>query len=310
MNPPILYLLMNAAAGSGDAEAIRATLRHVWHEAGCVVHERVAAKPSQLAALTDRTLLDVRSQGATLVAAGGDGTLNTVAQRLLNTDVPLGIIPLGTFNYFARQYAIPADPAEAAALVLTGIAQPVNVGSVNGHVYLNNASLGLYARLIEEREHAKRHLGRNRGVAALAGLVSLLGAHNTLKLNLLSDGVPHDVRTPLVFFGNNALQLRALGLPEADSAAARRLAGVVLKPVSKLAMVRLMMRGVLGKLAADADLTRFVADEVVISGRFRRIKLVLDGEIITCTAPLHFCVQKAALQIILPPAMPAESLVA
>lgn len=137
-----------------------------------------------------------------------------------------------------------------------------------------------------------------------------MGAHNTLKLNLLSDGVPHDVRTPLVFFGNNALQLRALGLPEADSAAAGRLAGLILKPVSKLAMLRLMMRGVLGKLAADADLTRFVADEVVISGRFRRIKLVLDGEIITCTAPLHFCVQKAALQIILPPAMPAESLVA
>ena len=87
-----------------------------------------------------------------VVAAGGDGTLNAVAHQLMHTDIPMGVLPLGTFNYVARVLNIPLDLIQAAQVIATGNNRQVHVAQINEHIYLNNASLGLYPLFIQKRE--------------------------------------------------------------------------------------------------------------------------------------------------------------
>lgn len=95
-----------------------------------------------------------------VVAAGGDGTLNAVAKKLMHTNIPMGIMPLGTFNYVARALDIPIDVALAAEVIAVGQPREVHVATINDQIYLNNASLGLYPLFIKKRELYNQYLGR------------------------------------------------------------------------------------------------------------------------------------------------------
>ena len=98
------------------------------------------------------------AQGAPLiVAGGGDGTINAVAMELLGTDTTLGVLPLGTLNHFARDLGIPFDLTEAVGIIARGQSTAVDAGEVNGKVFLNNSSMGLYPRIVSDREHAQEH---------------------------------------------------------------------------------------------------------------------------------------------------------
>ncbi|KAF7276559.1 hypothetical protein GWI33_010084, partial [Rhynchophorus ferrugineus] len=166
------------------------------------------------------------TQRGMIVAAGGDGTINAVVQHLLHTEIELGILPFGTFNYVARALNIPVDVPEAVQNLIDGQTHAIHVGSVNGKIYLNNASIGLYPVIIESREYYNKKFGRFPLVAYLSGLSTLLRPYHPFKLRLKIDGYKHLIDSPLVFFGNNQLQLQDLKLRLASCAAQGKLAGV------------------------------------------------------------------------------------
>ncbi len=87
-----------------------------------------------------------------VAAMGGDGTVNAVAGALAGTPTPLLVLPAGTLNHFARDLGLPLDPAEAALLVRDGVRREVDVGEVNGHVFVNNSSIGAYPLTVALRE--------------------------------------------------------------------------------------------------------------------------------------------------------------
>ena len=118
-----------------------------------------------------------RADGGLVVAAGGDGTINAVATAVLRVGLPMGVIPMGTFNYFSREHGLPLD-AEAAVQNLlqalhAGEMRPVQVGYVNRQMFLVNASVGLYPKLLAEREKASRRFGRSRLVAVASAVWSM-----------------------------------------------------------------------------------------------------------------------------------------
>ena len=111
----------------------------------------------------------------TIAAAGGDGTICAVASALVGTGCRMGVIPLGTFNYFARGKGLPEDVAEAVRILCRGRRpRPLNIGEVNGRAFLNNASLGAYSRILESRERIYARCGRSRVAAYWSVLVALL----------------------------------------------------------------------------------------------------------------------------------------
>ncbi|OYW20680.1 MAG: hypothetical protein B7Z52_02020, partial [Burkholderiales bacterium 12-64-5] len=173
--PPLTGLA--AASGTSVSAQTRQTIASLLNRAGRVHHVFEAGSGQDLAAVAQRALAQARAVGGVVVAAGGDGTINTVAQAMLGSGLTFGVLPQGTFNYFSREHGIPADTAAAVQLLLDGEVRSVQAGRVNDRVFLVNASLGLYPALLENREEWKRQLGRSRIVAFWAGLLTLLREH-------------------------------------------------------------------------------------------------------------------------------------
>lgn len=235
-----------------------------------------------------------------VVAAGGDGTLNAVAEHLCGQGIAMGIIPMGTFNYVARVLNIPLDIFAAAEVIAKGQPRAIHVASINHKVYLNNASLGLYPLFIKKREFYNKHFGRFTLHAYTSGLDVLLRDRKELKLTVTVDGKPYPVVTPLMFFGNNQLQLRDLNLKIAECAEQGRVAGVVVAKTARLDLFRMLWHVIRGTIDQAKDVHSFCADEVIVESRKRFLTVAVDGELMVLKTPLKFAVQKNALQMMVP----------
>lgn len=240
------------------------------------------------------------SEAGVVVAAGGDGTLNAVAAQLMGTDIPMGIFPLGTFNYVARLLNIPLDLLKAAETIATGKIRGVHVAQINDHIYLNNASLGLYPLFIQKRELYNRRLGRFALNAYTSGLDVLIRDRKELKLEIEVDGKQYPVKTPLIFFGNNQLQLAEMNLRIAEAAEKGKVAGLVVAKSDKRTLFKILWQLIKGNLDKAPDVYSFSGDEVEVHSKRKKLTVALDGEIVEMQPPLKISVRKNALKILVP----------
>ena len=305
---PPLFVVFNVGAGDSDAAETRAAIESACTEAGRALHMMVVDDPRRIGELAREAVRRATEVNGVVVAAGGDGTINAVAQAALGSNCAFGVLPKGTFNYFSRTHGIPADTGEGMQVLLQETAQPVQVGLVNNHLFLVNASVGLYPKLLEDREAWKQQLGRKRWVAFSSALATLLRGYRTLHLSMELQGKRQDIRTPSLFVGNNALQMEQLGFTESRAIDAGQLAAITLPPIGRLAMIWLILQGVLGKLGEADQVEKFTFKRLTVtrSRRLsaRRVKVATDGEIKWLTLPLEFCVSPEPLML-LRPAAPA-----
>jgi len=301
-----LFVVFNLGSGAGDAEGARLAIEQACATAGRELHLLRVDDARRLATIARDAVQRAQAVQGVVVAAGGDGTLNAVAQAVLGSGCAFGVLPQGTFNYFGRTHGIPQDTVQATQLLLHAPVRPVQVGLVNQRVFLVNASVGLYPRLLEEREGWKSRFGRSRLVAFGAGVTTLLRGYRSLRLQIEVQGRTRRVRTPTLFVGNNALQLQQLGFAQALHVEQGALAAIVLRPVSRATLLWLMLRGAFGQLGqADQVLsiacTRLKA-ELGWPQTARYVKVATDGEVLRLPLPLEFRVSPEPLWLIRPPA--------
>lgn len=306
-----LFVVFNLGSGAGNAEGARLAIEQACATAGRELHLLHIDDPRRLATVARDAVQRAQAAHGVVVAAGGDGTLSAVAQAVLGSGCAFGVLPQGTFNYFGRTHGIPQDTAQAMQLLLHTPVQPVQVGLVNDRVFLVNASVGLYPRLLEEREGWKSRFGRSRLVAFGAGMATLLRGYRSLRLQIEVQGQTRRVRTPTLFVGNNALQLEQLGFPHAQEVEQGMLAAILLRPVSRPTMMWLMLRGAFGRLG-DADQVLSIACTRLKAGlgwpqTARSIKVATDGEVMRLPLPLLFRVAPEALWLIRPAPQRAPS---
>ncbi len=288
-----LQFVLNGKSGSADSDSTRETIESGLRDANRTGTVHFAAS-GELVQVAKQAAAQARADGTAVVAVGGDGTINTVAQAAHAIGCIMGVIPEGTFNYFAREHGAPTDAVEALQWVLRGHPEPVQISAVNDQVFLVNASLGLYPDLLQDRESWKARFGRSRLVAFSAGMSTLLRSQRRLILSLEWDGKRREMRTLTLFVGNNRLQLSQLGLTDTEApvegaAADGHVTAVVLKPIGTLAMVGLMFRGAIGRLGEADGVERFVCDRLVVTpARMSRprMKVAFDGEVSWMRAPL------------------------
>jgi len=299
-----LFIVLNVGSGSNDAVASREIIEAVLTQAGREHLVRVVEDPAQLHNIARQTVEQARSRGGVVVVAGGDGTINAVAQATLGSGCPFGVLPQGTFNYFSRTHGIPSDTTEAMRLLLTARAHPVQVGLVNDRVFLVNASMGLYPQLLENREAYKQQFGRNRLVAFWSGLITLLREHRQLRLLIEHRGETRDMRTPTLFVSNNRLQLEQIGIPQARLLEQGLLAAITLRPVGTLTMLWLLVRGAFGQLGEADSVTHFAFKRISVTPAMpygtHRVKIATDGEIVWLQAPIEFRVAPESLYLLKP----------
>ncbi|MEO6564446.1 MAG: diacylglycerol kinase family protein [Casimicrobiaceae bacterium] len=298
-----LQFVINAGSGSGDTESRRSAIEAALRAGGRKGNLRLT-NPDEIVPAAQAAAREALQLRSAVVAVGGDGTINAVAQAAHRTGCVMGVVPQGTFNFFARMHGIPQDPGDATSALLNSQPAPVQVGMVNDRVFLVNASIGLYPELLEDRESFKARFGRNRLVAFLSMLTTLLTNTRQLRLRIELDGVSRDVRTRTLFVGNNRLQLEQLGLTDERSYDNGHITAVMLRPIGALAMLGLVARGAVGSLG-DADAIesfRFQRMSILVRRvRIRRhLKVAFDGEVAQLTLPLEFRVASTPLYLLKP----------
>jgi diacylglycerol kinase family enzyme len=289
-------LLLNPGSGSASGEAIPERIVRLFQERGEEAWVVPIGRGGDLGAAA-RAAVD---QGCrVLVAGGGDGTVSAAADAVVGTETPLGVLPLGTLNHFAKDLGIPLEPAEAVEIVVRGQVREVDVGEVNGRTFLNNSSLGVYPRIVELRS---QHGGRGPGkwIAAFWATLAVLRRRPFLTVRIRTEDEEVVRRTPFVFVGNNEYRMSGLHPASRESLNGGVLALYVMDASYRRSLLRLAWDVL--RLGPDRvrelDLLR-VTEAVVETGR-SHLKVALDGEVAVLESPLRYRSRAGALRVIAP----------
>ncbi|NEU14527.1 hypothetical protein G3T14_20745 [Methylobacterium sp. BTF04] len=136
-----------------------------------------------------------------VAVGGGDGTVSTVAGVLAGTGIRLGVIPLGTLNHFAKDLAIPIDIEEAVGVIAVGCVREVDVAEVNGKVFVNNSSVGIYPYMVTDRDRQEKGSGRSRWSAMALAAFRMLRRLPLRRLTIFADGRTETCRGAMRDFG-------------------------------------------------------------------------------------------------------------
>lgn len=234
-----------------------------------------------------------------LVAAGGDGTVSTVAGAVARSGKILGVIPTGTLNHFARDTGIPTDIDRAVAVISRGHERTIDVGTVNGNIFLNNVSLGNYPRMVRERSDLER-----KGIPdRLAGLLAsartwwdLRNLHAALRL----DDRELTRRSPFIVVANGSYVLSGFAISRREDINDGQLSIYIAPATGRLGALALPIRALFGTLERHDEFESLCASTVTASFGRARIAAGIDGEVRELDAPLEFAIRRRALRVLVP----------
>lgn len=236
-----------------------------------------------------------------VVAGGGDGTVNAVASSLVGTNARLGVLPLGTLNHFAKDLKIPLDIEQAVAVIADGWTTPVDVGEVNGRTFVNNSSLGLYPAIVRLRENLQANAGYGKWRAFLQATLAILVHFPRLRLELHPPNAePIRTKAPLLFIGNNSYETGLLTLGTRMRLDEGRLWIVLPEAATRWRMMMLLIALWRGVAERTDDLTVIQSDKLVVRSRKRRLRVATDGEVAVLKPPLRYRIHRRALNVLAP----------
>ncbi|MEQ8966253.1 MAG: diacylglycerol kinase family protein [Azospirillaceae bacterium] len=237
---------------------------------------------------------------------GGDGTVRTVAARLLDTGIPLGIIPLGTMNLLAHDLGLPQEIDAAMAALTTATAEAMDVGVVShaadpeGAIFLIKSALGLYPEMVVDRERRRRLFGHGKWPAMVRASLRALRRNRTLEVDLVHDGERRRLTTPAIVVSNNPYEFRAGRLFTKPDLASGELTVYVSTTRGRAGLALQLVKIFTGGLPRDRDLEIIHTSEIEIA--FRRSRPVAnDGEVAVVRAPVRYSLRPRALTVLRPP---------
>jgi diacylglycerol kinase family enzyme len=286
----VITILLNPQAGSGGGEDIGKRLEELFREtrtAARICRLRPGENPVEAAREAAR--------GATaVVAPRGAGTGCPRA----GTDIPLGVLPLGTLNHFARDLGIPLDLKPAVETIAAGRGRGVDVGRLNDRLFLNNASIGLYPSIVELRDQM-RQKGRRKLPAFISATASVLWSYRGVVAALESESGNWVGRTPFVFVGNNEYTVDGLKLGGRHSLTGGQIVAYVTPRVRTRRLPLLLAQAIVGRGQRSGSFATFAAArlDITLAGQ-RTVQVALDGELTSMTTPLHFRVEPLGLNVL------------
>jgi len=291
-----VQVVISIGAGAVDKEEIVNRLVERYLPIGSRWKVSVARNGPELLKLARRA---VKNDYQTIVAGGGDGTVSAVAGVLAGTRKTLGVLPLGTLNHFAKDLQLPLDIDGAMETIMAGRTVQVDVVEVNGRTFINNSSLGLYPRIVKEREK-QQQLGWGKWPAFVWAAITVLRRYPLLNVRLSLDGKQLARRTPFVFIGNNEYEMEGFNIGRRACLDKGELSLYITHRTGRLGLLRLAVRALLGGLRNERDFTALRTREIWIETRHRRLHVAFDGETTIMVPPLHYRVRPGALRVIVP----------
>lgn len=294
-------VLINATAGArGCPPDLQGRMEDQLRRRGIDANVALVHSGKDLLAATDQA---VEAGASLVVAGGGDGTVSAVASRLVDTGTALGVLPMGTLNHFAKDLGIPLELDAALDVLAHGRATRVDAGEVNGRVFINNSSIGLYPDIVLDRERQRRRLGRGKWTALALASLHVLRRHPSLAVQVEIEGEQQGVRrSPFVFVGNNRYEIAGFEIGARKVLDGGRLSLYMSRHGGRFQLLGLALRALLGMLHQDDNFTMHMARTFTIKSARRMLRVSADGEVVLMAPPLHYRIREGALQVMRPAA--------
>jgi diacylglycerol kinase family enzyme len=289
-------VILNPASGSAGRDSTPERIVELFAAEGRAATV-LAAGPGRT--LADQTRAAIEAGCRVAVAAGGDGTVNAVATALLGGDIPLGVLPMGTLNHFAKDLGLPLELAEAVRVAARGTVRRVDVGQVNGRVFLNNSSIGVYPRVVELRRRWES-TGLGKGLAALWASLVVLRRRPFMGVRIRTTDETVVRLTPFVFVGNNEYRMVGLRAASRDSLTAGRLTLCVMHASLRRSLLLLAWEVLWRGVDQVRELELFLVSEATVETRRRHPQVSLDGEVAVLASPLEYRILPLALVVVGP----------
>ena len=297
MTAAAIVVIVNAGSGGGNDAALVDRLAVHFKAAGLHAEIELAHGGDEIITAVGNA---VARRPPLIVAGGGDGTVSTVAAALVDTGIAFGVLPLGTLNHFAKDLGIPLELADAVAVLAHGEAGRVDVGEVNGRIFVNNSGLGLYPDIVHDRERQQKRLRRGKWPAFVWATLSALRRYPFLFVALVVDGKEVLRKTPFVFIGNNEYRMEGFAIGERSGLEDGRLSLYVAQRPGRWRLVQLALHALTGRLRQARDFDAITATDIVVQSKRKRIRVATDGEVTVMTPPLKYRVRPASLIVMRP----------
>lgn len=293
-----IALVINHSSGSFrrlDPQETQERIVLGLEAAGHVV-ESIGCGRRDIAAALNRVAAD---PGYDLVmTGGGDGTILAAVLAGIGRTVPLGVVPLGTLNLFARDLGLAADPVLAALDVAAGQVKEIDLAEVNGTPFAIWASLGMHPRIVRRRDRLQRS-GLSKWPAMVLAMLRAFKRYPMMTANLMVRGALHEVTTPLLVVSNNAWRDEAPPLSRRTLDRGELVVHIA-RCRTRLGLLGLIVKALLGRWRTSQLLATFTTQELRVSSHKRRVMVSLDGEVMVLRSPLVFRVHPHALKVMMP----------
>ena len=293
----MITVILNPTAGAKRNGDTVSRLTNLFSTAGLRV-QIVSSGSADEAAAAARAAMKAGCDA--VVAVGGDGTVSSIASALVGSNVPLGVLPLGTLNHFARDLGIPTDLEQAVEAIAAGRSTRVDVGEANDRTFLNNSSLGIYPDIVLERE-ALRRKGYRKWTAFVVASARILRNYRGPEVRITAPDSTETARTPFLMVGNNEYQVDGSHLGERKRLDGGRLFAYLAPRVRARELPKLLALALAGRVRAHHALEVVAARELRVETAARSLlPVALDGEVVLMAAPLNYRVRPLALRVIVP----------
>ena len=294
--PQPIEVIINAGSGSVESEKTKRTLAELFEANGVEAHIHLAKTGGEILELAKKL---AASDAETIVAGGGDGSVSAVAAEVIKAGKILGVLPLGTLNNFSKDLQIPQEIEEAVRVIAANHVKVIDVGAVNGRMFVNNSSIGLYPHIVRRREKQQR-LGRGKWRAAFWAALRILKRSPFLAVRLETEEGRRIVKTPFVFVGNNEYEMDFFNIGRRARLDDGKLSVYFLHRSGRKGLFLLALRTLFGRLRQTKDFEEINTAEITIETRKKRILVAFDGEVEKRETPLHYKIQAQALRVIAP----------
>ncbi len=293
-----IEVIINEGSGTaGGADDIKIEVEEAFKSHNLDANISVAASGEDLLKIAERA---ARSDAEIVVAGGGDGTISAVAAALIGTDKTLGVLPLGTLNHFSKDIGIPPELSEAVKIIAARRTRELDAAEVNGQIFINNSSIGLYPQMVKSRERQQEKLGRSKWHAAFWAAMKILRRHAFLHIKLNVAGRELKRRTPFVFIGNNQYKMDFLNIGTRERLDDGQLSVYLLHKSGRRGLLALIARTAFGLLRQARDFEEINTEEITIETGRDKILVAFDGEVREMETPLCYKIHPKALRVIVP----------
>jgi diacylglycerol kinase family enzyme len=222
------------------------------------------------------------AKGENIAVVGGDGTISAVANLVAGTKAVMAPLPGGTLNHFTKDLGIPQDIDKAIRNLAHSRVKQVDVATVNGRVFINNSSIGLYPSSLQERSRAEKFLGK--WLAALVSSLRVLVRFKTYHVQVKNK----TYETPFVFVGNNRYEVDSPGVSERSTLDEGVLSVFIAHTASRVALLKIALLTLVGKAHLLDEFDILSVSEVTIRARRSRLHVSRDGEVARLQLPLRY----------------------